>query len=191
MKMKRTVLLVALICILPSAAAAATPAPALFFEDLQSGPNAGGESVSGYAGSYVTLYGNFFGATQGSSTVTLNGASCLRVVSWGSNYLWYQKLVVQLGPTCASGNFAVTVGGQSSNTLPFAVRTGNIYCVATSGSDSASGKFPSCWQSIPHAAGSIAAGDIAYVRNGVIAGADTGYGSPLDISGLNGTLASP
>src|ERR1700746_2680208 len=43
-------------------------APQIFFSDLDSGPNAGGESVSGFAGAYVTLYGNFFGASQGSST---------------------------------------------------------------------------------------------------------------------------
>ena len=151
-------------------------APAIFFTDLTSGPNSGGESVSGFAGAYVTLYGNNFGASQGSSTVTLNGASCLRVVSWGTSWLWYQKIVVQLGASCASGRFVVTVNGQPSfvpmvtvngtatDPSVFTVRAGNIRCVSSSGSDSSSGAFGSCWKSIQHAITSIAAGDIAYVQ---------------------------
>src|SRR5215471_1608141 len=86
---------------------AQTQPPQIFFTDLDSAPNSGGESVSGFAGAYVTLYGNFFGATQGSSTVTWNGLNCLRVVSptgsyngWGSSYFWYQKIIVQLGSSC-------------------------------------------------------------------------------------------
>ena len=190
--MKRTVFLIALLWLLPSVAASATPGPVLFFEDLQSGPNAGGESVSGFAGSYVTLYGNFFGTTQGTSTVTLNGANCLRVVSWGTTYMWYQKIVVQLGPSCTTGNFVLTVGGQTSNALSFTVRGGNIYCVATSGNDANNGKFPStCWNSITHARSTMASGDIVYVRNGVTQNSDDGFGSPLNINGLNGTAANP
>src|SRR5579872_6114796 len=62
------------------AAQSSSPAPQIFFTDLDSAPNSGGESVSGFSGAYVTLYGDFFGASQGSSTVTWNGQNCLRVV---------------------------------------------------------------------------------------------------------------
>ena len=88
--------------------------------------------MSGFAGAYVTLYGNFLGASQGSSTVTWNGQNCLRVVpstgtygGWGSPYFWYQRIVVQLGPGCTpgTGNFVVTVNGTASNALPFTVRS--------------------------------------------------------------------
>src|SRR5215471_10148185 len=79
------------------ASMAVAQAPRLFFTDIDSGPNSGGESVSGFSGAYVTLYGNYFGSSQGSSTVTLKGTNCLRVVSWGTSWLWYQKIVVQLG----------------------------------------------------------------------------------------------
>src|SRR5579864_3604441 len=104
-----------------------SPAPRIFFSDLDSGPNSGGESVNGFAGAYVTLYGNFFGASQGSSTVTWNGQNCLRVVGptgsyngWGGPQFWYQKIVVQLGAGCTagSGNFVVTVNGNASNGIP-------------------------------------------------------------------------
>jgi len=149
-------------------------APAIFFTDLDSGPNSGGESVSGFAGAYVTIYGDNFGASQGSSTVTLGGSSCLRVVSWGTPYLWYQKVVVQLGSSCASGNFVVTTSAGTSNGLAFTVRSGNIYCISTGGSDTASGKFGSCWASIYHAVATMVAGDTVYMENGYSASGNDG-----------------
>ena len=159
------------------AAAQQTP-PALFFSDLPSGPNSGGETVSGFSGAYVTLYGNFFGSAQGTSTVTWNGQSCLRVVSWGATVLWYQKMVVQLGSSCAAGtgNFVVTVGGSASNGIPFTVNTGSIYFVSTSGSDSNSGSFTSPWKTIPKAVQTAGAkaGSIVYVMNGVSQTVDDG-----------------
>src|SRR5579859_4002728 len=109
---------------------AAAQIPRIFFSDLTSGPTRGGETVYGFSGAYVTLSGNFFGASQGASTVTWNGKNCLRVVpatgsysGWGAPYLWYQKIVVQLGPACSAGtgNFVVTVSGQTSNGIPFTV----------------------------------------------------------------------
>lgn len=155
----------------------AQTSPRLFYSDLDSGPNTGGETASGFSGAYVTLYGNFFGASQGSSTVTWNGQNCLRVVpgvgsyfGWGAQYLWYQKIVVQLGSNCGAGtgNFVITVNGKTSNGLPFTVRPGNIFCVSTNGADNNTGKFPNhCWGSIPKAAARMAAGDITYVENGV------------------------
>jgi len=176
------------ILFLPALLVCAAPAfaqsPRIFFTDITSGPNSGGESVSGYSGAYVTIYGNYFGASQGSSTVTLNGANCLRVVSWGTSWLWYQKVVVQLGSSCASGtgDFVVTVNGQPSthavttygsgtiDGASFTVRTsGSIYCVAASGgSDSNAGTFSGgCWSTMQHAANTMKGGDITYVKNGV------------------------
>ena len=186
------------ILLLVTGVAAQTPSPVIFFTDLTSGPNSGGESVSGYAGAYVTIYGNNFGTSQGSSTVTLNGASCLRVVSWGTTWLWYQKIVVQLGSACptATGNFVITVAATASNSAPFTVRSGNIYCVSTSGSNSNSGHFPNCWGDMGYATqnspANVAAGDIIYVLNGVsqAPGVAPGYSSTLTL-GVPGTAASP
>src|SRR5208337_2203565 len=73
------------------------PAPKVFFTDIDGGANSGGETVGAYSGAYVTIYGNNFGLSQGTSTVSWNGLSCLRVASWGATFLWYQKIVVQLG----------------------------------------------------------------------------------------------
>ena len=181
-----------------------TPAPRIFFTDLTSGPNTGGETVGAYSGAYVTIYGNNFGTSQGSSAITLNGSSCLRVVSWGTSWLWYQKIVAQLGSSCSSGNFSITVNGQTStsasipvngstiNAAAFTVRSGNIYCVSTGGSDSNSGKFPSsCWGTMPKAVHTMVAGDIAYVENGVNASAeDMGYNAAISIMSA-GTAGRP
>jgi hypothetical protein len=119
--------------LLLSASAHAANSPSIFFTDLQSGP-ASGNSDTTYGASggvYVTIYGNNFGTSQGTSTVTLNGASCLTVVSWGTSWMWYQKIVVKLGTGCTSGTFVVTVGGQASNCVDpdgclFTVRSGHI-----------------------------------------------------------------
>lgn len=154
----------------PLALAQQRPAPVLFFTDLTSGP-ASGNSDPTYTlngGVYVTLYGNFFGTTQGSSTVTLNGVPCLKVVSWGSSWLWYQKIIVQLTDSCSSGNFVVATSSGSSHGLPFTVRSGNIYYVSNSGSDTKAGTFASPWKTIPKAVQTAGAkpGSIVYVENG-------------------------
>jgi len=167
--------------------------PTVFFTDLQSGPNTGGDSQSGYSGVYVTLYGNNFGTSQGSSTVTLNGASCLRVVSWGSTWLWYQKIVVQLGSSCSSGNLVVNTSAGTSNATSFTVRSGNIYCISTSGSDSGTGKFPSsCWATLAGALGKMVAGDTVYLENGVSNTGISAYSATVNLMGNpGGTAASP
>src|SRR5579862_7860503 len=72
--------------LLPGAASLFAQAPALFFTDLVSGPNKGGENGNG---AYVTLYGNFFGSSQGASTVTAGGAAMVNCKVWGASWLWY------------------------------------------------------------------------------------------------------
>ena len=169
-----------LCCLAGSIAKAQTAPPVIFFSDLTFAPNTGGETVSGYSGAYVTLYGNFFGTSQGTSTITWNGTDCLRVVSWGSSWRWYQTIVVQLGSSCSAGtgNFVVTVSGQPSNGVAFTVGSGNIYFISTTGSDSNKGSFSSPWQTIPHAVetAGTSAGNIIYAMNGIQATTDDGQG---------------
>jgi hypothetical protein len=158
----------------------ASGAPVLFFSDITSGPATGNTDPTyvNNGGVYVTLYGNSFGAPQGTSTISLNGASCLHVVSWGNTWLWYQKIVVQLTSTCSTGNFVVTTASGTSNGLAFTVRSGNIYYVATNGSDSAAGTFTSPWATLPHAVqtAGTSAGNTIYAENGVHQTADDGQG---------------
>jgi hypothetical protein len=178
---------------------AQTPPPQIFFTDLDSGANSGGENVSGFAGAYVTLYGDFFGASQGTSTVTWNGLNCLRVVGsqgtyngWGSPYFWYQKIIVQFGPSCTSGtgNLVVTVNGSASNGAPFTVRSGNLFYVSTKGSDSNNGSFASPFATIPHCKTAMKAGDVCYIQNGVTAATVDDFNAGLQLQS-GGTAGSP
>jgi beta-glucanase (GH16 family) len=165
-------------------ASTGTNAPAIFFTDLDSGPKTGGESNNG---AYVTIYGNNFGTNP---TITVGGGQAL-IKQAPVPSLWYQKLVIQLGANANTGNIVVTNAAGSSNGIPFTVRSGNIYFVTTSGSDSNTGTFTSPWATIPKGKNTMVAGDITYVRGGVVANSDDGYGAPLDISGRNGTATNP
>lgn len=176
------------------------PLPQIFFTDLDSGPNSGGEKAGGFSGAYVTLYGNFFGAFQGSSTVTWNRLNCLRVVGpsgtyqgWGSPHFWYQKIVVQLGPGCApgTGNFVVTVNGRASNGIPFTVRSsGRLFFVSTKGSNSNNGSFTSPFASIVHCKNAMKAGDICYIEDGVTATKLDDFNATLQLES-GGAVGSP
>jgi hypothetical protein len=134
---------------------------AVFFSDITSGPNDGGENAKG---AYVTVWGNGFGSAQGSSSVTIGGGAADNYPIWTNT-----KVTFQLGALSQSGNIVVHVAGQGdSNPLPFTVRAGKIYFVTSSGSDANDGSFTKPWKSIPKAKNTIAPGDIAYL--GVKAG---------------------
>lgn len=179
---------------------AQTQPPQIFFTDLDSGPNAGGESISGFSGAYITLYGDFFGSSQGSSTVTWNSQNCLRVVGpsgsytgWGSAHFWYQAIVVQLGSGCTpgTGNFVVTVNGTASNAVPFTVRsTGKLFFVSSTGNDNNSGSFASPFATIPHCKTAMNAGDTCYIENGVTATSADNFSAALELE-KGGTVGSP
>ena len=156
--------------------------PVLFFSDIASGPNTGGENGNG---AYVTLYGNYFGAAQGISIATAGGGVMVNCKTWGAPWLWYRKIACQLGPAAASGELVVTVDGQSSNPLPFTVTAGNIYFVSTAGSDNNSGSFAAPWATLLNARNVMQPGDIAYALNGVSQSTDdgTGWDSALLLSG--------
>jgi hypothetical protein len=162
-----------------------TPPPLLFFSDLTSGP-ASGNSDHTYASSggvYVTLYGNFL---DNFSSIKLNGASCLTVVSSPAAWRWYERMIVMLGTTCTTGNWSITTpagtwsGPMVSTTSgpDFTVRSGNIYYVSTTGSDSNAGTFSSPWATIPFAVQTAGktAGNTIYAMNGVAATVDDGQG---------------
>jgi len=54
---------------LPPCLPAQSP-PRIFFSDLESGPNTGGQNNKGV---WVTIWGKGFGAERGRSTVTIGG----------------------------------------------------------------------------------------------------------------------
>ena len=134
---------------------AAASNPTLYFTDLTSGP----------VGAIVTIYG-----ANLQPSVSLNGVTATVVAATSTKV----SFVV---PSTASGS--ITVGG--SNMLPFTIRGGQIYYVATDGSDGQAGSQSSPWATIPHAFNTAACGDVIYVMNGVSQTGLDNYGASLAV----------
>jgi IPT/TIG domain len=173
----------------------AQPTPRIFFSDLESGPNTGGQNNHGV---WVTIWGKGFGAERGASTVTVGGGAAAEYPIWTDT-----KITFQLGPAAKTGAIVVSIqakaeraasdsgpkygesnisttnqdrqanaaarsaAARSANTIPFTVRAGKIFFVATGGSDRHDGSFDSPWKSIVHAKNKMSAGDVTYMENGV------------------------
>ncbi len=144
-------------------------APRIFFTDIISGPNTGGQDN---LGAFITIWGKGFGASKGSSTVTIGGQEAAKYVIWGENNGIARDLdmiVVQPGPNARNGNIVVTVNGRASNFLPFTVRSGQIYFVipgAANASDSNSGAYAAPFKTIYQPRKVMRSGDIVYVKGG-------------------------
>lgn len=159
-----------------------------FYTDLVSGPNSGGQNGKG---AFVTVWGNGFGTSQGSSTVTVGGGAADNYPVWTST-----KITFQLGAATTTGDVVVHVGGKGdSNALPFTVRAGNIFFVTTSGDDGHDGSFASPWKTIVHAKNSLQPGDIAYLGDGVSQTTLENYKAALSMdandASNSGTAAMP
>jgi len=186
--LRRLTQFVVLIYALTAAATAQSAPPRLFFTDLESGPNSGGANGKGV---FVTLWGKGFGATQGSSTVTVGGGAVDNYPLWSDG-----KITVQLGAGSASGNIVVNVAGAgATNGLPFTVRAGKIFFVSTSGNDANAGSFTAPWRTIPQAKNSMSAGDTTYIENGVSQTSEDNFTAYLSMdkqgSSNSGTAAAP
>src|SRR6476619_5007855 len=114
--------------------------PRIFFSDLESGPNTGGQNNHGV---WVTIWGKGFGAERGKSAVTIGGGEAAGYPIWTDT-----KITFQLGPAARTGEIVVNPGGKNSraggaasNGIPLVVRPGKIYFVAVNGSDRHSGSF--------------------------------------------------
>ncbi|MCF6264656.1 MAG: hypothetical protein L3J24_13865 [Xanthomonadales bacterium] len=141
--------------------------PKLNFSDLISGPAAGLGDGNG-SGVIVTVWGQYLGETQGSSTLSfvdsLGGVhENIHIYYWknadgvlpgGPANLFESHKMQELAfsiPQAASGlgSIRVTVNGVLSNTLPFTIRNGAIYHVMSNGNDSSgNGSFSAPWETI-------------------------------------------
>ena len=186
--MRRFINIVSLLLLSAALAHAQSVPPRIFFSDLESGPNSGGQNNKGV---WVTIWGKNFGATQGTSTVTVGGGAVDNYPLWSDG-----KIIFQLGASAKTGSIIVNVPGVgSSNGLAFTVRPGNIFFVATNGNDANTGIFTAPWQTIIKAKNTINAGDVAYIENGVAQTTEdtfTAYIS-MDRQGADnsGTAAAP
>ena len=183
-KMKK--LIVVLVVLLAAAAAIAQSVPpTIFYSDLASGPNSGGQSNGG---AFVTIHGKGFGSSQGSSTVTTGGGIASSYASWSDSAVTFQ-----LGSAAKTGSIVANINGVTSNGVPFTVRAGNIYFVSNSGNDSRSGSYISPWRTVTHATSTMQAGDIVYVESQSArstASSKTSNNSSLNLSS-GGTASAP
>jgi len=186
--MKLHKILIALSLFAVALPVAAQNTPRIFYSDLESGPDTGGQNNKGV---FVTIWGQNFGPTQGTSTVTIGGGAADNYPLWSDG-----KITFQLGPAAATGNIVVNVPGVgASNGLPFTVRAGNIFFVATTGSDANTGSFASPWKTIVKAKNAMAAGDTTYVEDGVSQTSQDNFTAYLSMdnngASNSGTAAAP
>jgi IPT/TIG domain len=164
-----------------------TSPPRLFFTDIITGAKTGGENNNGV---YLTIYGKGFGASRGSSTVTIGGGAPAQYKIWGQNNsinTMLDMIVVQIGPGASTGNVVVTVNGKASNGLPFTVSAGNIFFVAPGGNDGAAGTIGAPWLNPSKARTTVAAGDTVYFRAGTYTSIDNDGAVMECNSSCNGT----
>jgi hypothetical protein len=125
--------LVILILIFPVVAEAA---PRIFYTDIDSGPNTGGENDNG---AYLSIFGKGFGADLGQVKVYVGDGEVARYMYLGPSLGRpdVQQLSVQLGKAASSGPIKVVVNGVDSNIdHRFTVRPGNFYFISPNGKDS-------------------------------------------------------
>jgi Bacterial Ig domain len=158
MKVSKLIFFITFFLLISSAAWASSPV--IFYSDLTSGPNTGGQNNEGV---FVTVWGNNFGATQGSSYVTVGGGKVNNYPTWTNT-----EITFQLGPLAATGNIVVSTSSGASNVIPFTVRSGNIYFVNPSASANGSGTYTSPFNHLASAYNVLAAGDTVYVMAGTI-----------------------
>jgi hypothetical protein len=155
-----------------AASAALAAPPAILFTDIESGPVLGGPNNRGVP---ISIFGKGFGATRGSSTVTIGGVEVAAYNAWGANNAnnpTLDMLVVQPGANVVGGPIVVSVNGESSNAnFSFRKNDGKVLFVATNGSDSnACTEAAPCATVLRAASGSVSSpGDAILVREGTYA----------------------
>lgn len=183
--------------------------PVLNFTDCVSGPQNGNSDGSAGLnsadhGTIVTVWGNNLGSSKGSSklyfkdsTQTIHEAA--HIYYWQnasgagnggpSDLFTFHKMqeisfTIPGSVSHGKGKLYALVNGKTSNELEFNVRSGNIYFVKQSGSNTnGDGSWNNPWQTIDYvgkgAGGAINPGDIIYITDGVI---ETG-GTAIKVSG--------
>src|SRR6478609_568487 len=98
--------LLALLLSAASVCAQAAP-PRIFFSDLESGPNTGGQNNNGV---WVTIWGKGFGATQGTATVTVGTGAVASYPLWSDG-----KIIFQLCAAATTGSTMAHLPGVGSS----------------------------------------------------------------------------
>ena len=137
-------------------------APILNFSDIDSGPKTGNTDGVG-SGAIVTIWGNNLGENQGTSKVYVGAVEATAIYYWKdangklpggpADLYTYHKMqeiafAIPSGASDGANKIKVIVGGVSSNTLPFTIRSGDIHFIKSGGSDSNAGTWSSPWSTL-------------------------------------------
>ena len=160
--------------------------PVLNFSDLISGPSVGLGDGKG-SGVIVTLWGQNLGTSQGASSVEFCDSQDVcrdgYIYYWknadgllpgGPANLYESHLMQEIAfsiPQSSNGLGRIkltTASGVSE--LPFTVREGSIFHVASTGNDSNVGSFSKPWLTVAKADSLATAGDTVYIHNVVTYG---------------------
>ena len=151
--------------------------PVLFFSDLTDGAVQGWDGSSA-KGAAVTVWGLGFGSARGSGYVSIGDVRLARdddYAEWGASERpqtarGLERITFWLNPGVPLGEtrITVTVGGRTSNPLPFHTRReGRIFFVAPDGDDDQPGTLSAPWRSFAKVRTSVRAGDAVYFREGL------------------------
>src|SRR5437899_174607 len=147
--------------------------PVIFFSDLESGPNIGGQNDNG---TILTLYGKRFGPTQGGSTITVGGGQVASYLLWSDS-----KVAVAIGANAATGSVVVHTSVGDSNGVPFTVRPGNIYFASPAGSDTNPGTFAAPFKTPAKGKNALTPGDTLYLMDGINTSAIDDFSAVLNL----------
>lgn len=166
--------------ILCSLDAVASVSPVLLYSDLAAGPKSGWSQSEPNKGAVVTIWGRNLGdatsAGKYGNYVTVGGVNLTAVTSyaeeWGEErpVPGIQKISFWLTNDMPTGlvDISVTVGGVTSNKLPFRINTGRLIFIDNSLSPAVGNgthEFP--YSSPGKALGTLKAGDILYFKSGL------------------------
>lgn len=207
------VLLVVAAFLIPFASfAAGSETAVLNFTDLINGPDVGLGDGKG-SGVIVTIWGQNMASEDGDSKIYFKDSKdVVREVAY--TYYWkkadgqlpggpanlyeshymYEVAVSIPDSAVGLGGLYAVINGRQTNSLPFTVRTGNIYHVKTTGSNSNSGSYDESWATVSSstngAASKIKGGDIVYVHHHSVDSnfASGGNKKGIYISSVEGTL---
>lgn len=171
------------ILILAGTCTATTNPPRIFYSDIESGPNSGGENEDG---AFVTLYGARFGAQKADSAVTIGGTPAAAYPVWKGD-----RITFQVGKGTSSGVIQVHTSAGASNPLPFTIRPGRIRFVSQRGKDSAKGSATAPWRTVLHARDAMGPGDITYVRQDAVQATNDDWSACFLLAGKGGTPDRP
>ena len=142
-------------------------APAIFFSDLTAGPNTGGQNNNGV---FVTIWGNNFGSTRGTSYITVGGGQAGSYLTWTNNMICFQ-----LGGNAATGEIVLVTSNGNATGPFFTVKSGNIYFVDPKATTSGSGTYTSPFNHLLDFEQIANPGDTVYVRSGTIYDEEDGH----------------